>query len=528
MKTANKLIAIALIAVVSCTTLTATASAAWVKNNKGTVWQNADGSYAKSKWMTMKNGNKYYIRADGTRATGMLSMKNKTGGKDYYYFNEKGIMQTGWQSVKGSVYYFKADGKAATTMQVIGNNAYKFNAQGIWDGKVYSKDGKKDVTETVNVTELVPVAASADRSAEYGKVKKISGERPETVTINGLTYNTSANNIVIYGGEGKPGGSGTPVFPEGNDYTEVYINIANCTDDDLECLKYFSNLEKLELVTCTKEQMLDQKNVFQVGATGGFQRVSYITNLDFCYYMPKLKYVSIYNTPYLTDVSGLSVCKNLQELRFASCGMKSLDGLEKLTRIKKIYANNTRLENLDGLKNCTNLQIVDVANAYLTDISGLSNKSKLKQVDLNVNRRLTDISPLATCNNLKSVMLTDCNGIMDWSPLLNIQTLEKVSMYRASKKSNAQQIHDTLNGNGIGYGIFDSLIYDSASDGLPHNLDTINCDEYWDREKYSTDVYGTNYPCKCSYCENWRKTGGNWTGVKGAIQAQVDLGTYQE
>lgn len=293
-KTTKKFAAIAIATIMSCSALTATASATWETKDTGVVWQNADGSYAKSKWMTMKNGNKYYIKADGMRATGMLSMKNKTGGKDYYYFNEKGIMQTGWQNVKGAVYYFKADGKAATTMQVIGNNAYKFNAQGIWDGKVYSKDGKKDVTETVNVTELVPVAAPADRSAEYGKVKKISGERPETVTINGLTYNTSANNIVIYGGEGKPGGSGTPVFPEGNDYTDAYINIANCTDEDLECLKYFSNLEKLVLVTCTKEQMVDQKNVLQLDNAGGLQRVAYITNLDFCYYMPKLKYVYIY------------------------------------------------------------------------------------------------------------------------------------------------------------------------------------------------------------------------------------------
>lgn len=183
---------------------------------------------------------------------------------------------------------------------------------------------------------------------------------------------------------------------------------------------------------------------------------------------------------------------------------------------------------MDGLKNCANLQYIEVTRAYLTDITGLQNKSKLKEVTLNVNRRLTDITSLATCNNLKSVYLKDCNAIMDWSVLQDISTLEDVCMYRASKKSNAQQVHDVLKARGIGNGIFDSLIYDSASDGVPHNLDTINCDEYWDREKYSADVYGTNFPCKCSYCENWRKTSGNWTAVKGAIQSMVDLGTYQE
>lgn len=207
---------------------------------------------------------------------------------------------------------------------------------------------------------------------------------------------------------------------------------------------------------------------------------------------------------------------------------EKLEWAGKINQNKKIHAHNTRLENLDGLKNCESLQYVDVANAYLTDISGLSNKSKLKQVVLNVNRRLTDISSLSTCSSLNAVLMIDCNGIMDWSPLQNIPVLKDVAMYRASKKSNAQQVHDVLKARGIGYGIYDSLIYDSASDGVPHNLDTINCNEYWDRERYSADVYGINYPCKCSYCENWRKIGGNWTAVKGAIQAQVDLGTYQE
>lgn len=530
MKTKKKLIALAMAAVMSCTALTATASAAWVNTDKGTVWQNADGTYAKSKWITMKNGSKYYIKADGTRATGLLSMKNMTGSKDYYYFDDNGIMQTGWQNVKGAVYYFKADGKAAVTMQTIGNYSYKFNAEGIWDGNVYSKDGKKDVTSTVDVNELVPIA-STDKSAEYGKVKKIVGERPETVTINGYTYNTHANNIVFYGGEGKPGGSGTAVFPKGNYYSQFCINIAGCTDEDLECLKYFSDMESLTLVTCPEKLMTepgDRYTANHIGSQGAFQTPSMITNLDFIYYMPKLKYVYIYNAPYLSDISGLSVCKNLDTLKFSGCGIRNLDGLENLTRIKDFTAFKTRLENLDGLTNCANLQRLSISNAYLTDISGLANKTKLKYVYLDVNRRLTDISTLATCTSLQSVSFYDCNWIMDWSPLLNISTLKEVAMFRASKKSNAQQVHDTLKARGISYGIYDFLIYDTASEGLPHNYDTINCDEYWDREKFSADVYGINYPCKCSYCENWRKTSANWTGVKGAVQSMIDLGTYQE
>lgn len=522
MKKTKRLIALAMSAVMSCTALTATVNAAWVNSDKGTMWQNSDGTYAKSKWITMKSGNKYYIKSNGTRATGLLSIKNDQGGKDYYYFNDKGIMQTGWQNVNDAIYYFTADGAAATTTQIIGNYAYKFSAEGIWDGKVYSKDGKKDVTSTVDIKELVPVAL-VGREAEYGKVKKITGAKPATVTINGLKYRTDADNSIA-------GPKKIYVFPEGNYYTKSYINIANCTDADLDCLKYMSDIEILTLGTYTNEEMKDS-DTLSIIVSNNVKLITNITNLDFCYYMPNLKYVTIYNAPYLSDVSGLSVCKNLKEVKIYNCGVKSLDGMEKLTKIDTFYAFNTRLENLNGLRNCNNLRSIIVNRAYLTDISGLTNKSKLIRVELTTNRRLLDITPLATCDNLKTVSMSDCNGIMDWSTLLNIATLERVAIYRSSKKSNAQVVHDTLKSRDISYGIYDSLIYNnpkSPTAVLPHNSLTIDCNEYWDNEKFTADVYEVNYPCKCSYCENWRKTGKNWTINTQTAQAIIDLGTYKE
>lgn len=513
MKTTKRLIALAMSAVMSCTALTATVNAAWVNSDKGVMWQNADGTYAKSKWITMKNGNKYYIKSNGTRATGLLSIKNKQSGKDYYYFDEKGVMQIGWQNVKGNVYYFTVDGKAATTTQVIGDYSYKFDKNGVWDGKVYSKDGKKDVTSKVNIKELVP-AATTDRSAEYGKVKTITGKKPATVMINGLTYRTDADNYK------------KNVFPEGNNYTDNYINIANCTDADLESLKYMSNIEVLTLVTYTNTEMKNP-NAKSVTFGNNIALISNITNLDFCYYMPNLEYITIYNAPYLTDISGLSACKNLQEIKIWNCGIKNLNGLEKLTKIKKFTARSTRLENLDGLKNCINLQEVYVSLSYLTDIRGLENKTKLKKVTFNVNRRLTDISPLATCTRLETVNTQECNWVMDWSSLLQMESLKLINMRYASKNSNAKEVHDKLQAKGIQYGIYDSLIYDDSKEELPHDYMTAQLNKYWDLEKVTYNVYSNNYPCKCSYCIGLDKIG-NWLGREDVPQALKDLGTYRE
>lgn len=513
MRAKRKIIAVAMAAVMSCTTLATTASAAWVTTDKGVVWENADGTQAKSKWMTMKSGKKYYIKSDGTRAVGLLTMKNKSGGKDYYYFDDSGVMQTGWQSVKGAVYYFGKDGKAAVKATIIGNYTYKFSVEGKWDGKVYSKDGKKDVTASVDVAKLVPVQIK-----EYGKVKTVEGEKPATVTINGLTYRTDVNNTFDANGKAQP------VFPDGNKYTNSNINIAGCTDADLECLKYMSQLERLDLNPCTNEEMLlNGGDEYALTFACGCDNPAFITNLDFVYYMPNLKYVSIYNAPYLTDISGLSVCKNLESVTFVGCGIKNLDGLENVKTITNFSARYTRLESLSGLKNCKNLKMVEVMNAYLTDISGLSNKAKLTSVNLHTNRRLADIAALGTCKNLKYVTLYDCNSIMDWDSMLKLKKLKICNFVNASTKSNVKQVSETLLKNGVESVDFK---YDYGK-MAPHSIETIDVNVYWDYEMFSADIYGNGYPCTCSYCANWEKNKRGWLELTYATKSIKDLGTYK-
>ena len=54
--------------------------------------------------------NRYYIQAsDRKEATGLTQVNN-----DLYYFDEKGDMQFGWQTVANKTYYFKSNGTAAT------------------------------------------------------------------------------------------------------------------------------------------------------------------------------------------------------------------------------------------------------------------------------------------------------------------------------------------------------------------------------------------------------------------------------
>ncbi|EHJ02151.1 cell wall binding repeat-containing protein [Clostridium sp. DL-VIII] len=87
--------------------------------NKFNTWQRVDGVWKyidgtgealKNQWWFDKDsGKSYYLKEDGSMATGWLDYNN-----GWYHFNESGAMETGWISLNGNWYYLNKGG----TMQM--------------------------------------------------------------------------------------------------------------------------------------------------------------------------------------------------------------------------------------------------------------------------------------------------------------------------------------------------------------------------------------------------------------------------
>ncbi len=397
----KKLAALVLAGMMSMSTLAMTVSAdKWVAVSNGYKYQYDNGKYAKKGWLTIGK-NKYYIKQNGFRATGMVKItetENKKKVTNYYYFDEDGAMQTGWQEIDGKKYYFNSKtGRRVTNKTVkIGSYSYKFDKNGVWNGKVYDKTGKKDVTKSVDKEKLTAVKGTTATSTT-----KTPEGVPTTVTIKGKTYYTQVTNSFV-------NGKADPVYPKGDADNENgkqlrwEIDISGCTDKDLECLKYFTNLVDLTLTT------RDWTNPAK------------ITNLDFAYNMPNLKYVTIDVAPYLTNIDGLSASKKIESVYIKHTRITNLDALSGCTKLKTIMIFFSHLDNVNGLKDCNNLEHVELSWNRLTDITGFANKDKLKLLNLDCNRRLKDITPLATCKNLKKLYLNSCTGINTWDVLKNM------------------------------------------------------------------------------------------------------------
>lgn len=493
MKLTKKLaaIAMALTMTFSTTAMTMTASAdEWVAVNNGYKYQLDDGSYAKKGWLTV-DGQKYYIKSNGFRAKGMYKITetvNKKKTTNYYYFDETdGTMQTGWQEIDGKKYYFRTSNGTRVTNKkiVIGSYSYKFDKNGKWNGIVYSKDGKKNVTKKVDVDKLTSNTTKAttttSNKATTSTSKKVSGEVPKTVTINGQVLNTSATNKFV-------GTKADAIYPKGNDgsqtvtrYSRWAIDISGCTDKDLEVLKYFANVERLYLVD--------------------WENTSKVTNLDFCQYMPKLKTVYVQGAINLTDVSGLGSCKNLQKLDIELCKLTNLDGLENLKNLKDVGFVYTWLDNLDGLVNCDKLEKVEVNQGRLTDISALANKNKLTYVSLNTNRRLKDITALTKCANLEEISLCSCTSVNTWDTLKKISSLNRVSAaYNVIGKNGPDAVAEWLKTNNI------TVAYGNPNrlwDGTHPDAKESATFAKWDAKYRPSNVHGDDLTCGagCEWCK---------------------------
>jgi len=105
------------------------AKAGWKQNANG-KWKylNSNGTYSKNKWQFIK-GQWYHFDSKGIMQTGWLS----DGGKMYYLKaggSDAGRMLTGWRNIGGSTFYFKSSGETAGGFTKIGSNTFYFKKLG--------------------------------------------------------------------------------------------------------------------------------------------------------------------------------------------------------------------------------------------------------------------------------------------------------------------------------------------------------------------------------------------------------------
>lgn len=191
----------------------------WSTDNKGTYYQNDDGSYHKSGWYTVDN-KRYHFDDNGYRQTGWLLdngswylLSDKTGemltgwqqiNNNWYYLLEDGRMASqGWSNIGGAWYYFNADGSMKTGWTLDNGNWFYLGSDGTMKvGKI--NDGNSSYYLNGNAAEgvygamrtgWVNVPDDKNPEAWYyfrpGSGEVVVGDQ----IIDGKTYNFAANGL---------------------------------------------------------------------------------------------------------------------------------------------------------------------------------------------------------------------------------------------------------------------------------------------------------------------------------------------
>ncbi|WP_404827270.1 N-acetylmuramoyl-L-alanine amidase family protein, partial [Faecalibacillus intestinalis] len=102
----------------------------WKQSGNKWWYQYEDGTYPKNEFITIDN-KLYRFDQYGYMQTGWFKIN-----KEYYYAPSSGSIQEQWVKSGNNWYYVDADGKMVTGDYAINGEVNRFDANGVWLGKI--------------------------------------------------------------------------------------------------------------------------------------------------------------------------------------------------------------------------------------------------------------------------------------------------------------------------------------------------------------------------------------------------------
>jgi Leucine-rich repeat (LRR) protein len=123
------------------------------------------------------------------------------------------------------------------------------------------------------------------------------------------------------------------------------------------------------------------------------------------------------------DLSAFSHLTNLEELSLLNSPLESLNGIEKLTKLKKIrFGNLRKLTTVSELASLTNLEELWIEGSRkIQSIDAVANLINLKVLNFSDSGDIETIKPIAKLNKLERIIFSGSTNIVDGdlTPLLN-------------------------------------------------------------------------------------------------------------
>jgi len=216
-------------------------------------------------------------------------------------------------------------------------------------------------------------------------------EIPATITIKGVEYST--------------------------DLTELELWNKGLTNEDIEPLKYMTNLTSL---------ILGGNEISDISALSGVINLTelhihnnQISDISILSNLTNLTTLSIHNNS-IRDINVLNSLINLTILN-VSCNDININVLSDLTNLFALTLMGDGLSDISALSSLINLKVLSIHYSEVSDISVLSNLTDLMALELS-NNLISDINVLSDLTDLRVLGLS-CNEISDISALSGLINL---------------------------------------------------------------------------------------------------------
>ncbi len=209
-----------------------------------------------------------------------------------------------------------------------------------------------------------------------------------------------------------------------------------------------------------------------------------LTSLSGLENRPLLNSVSLNNCTQLRDLSALSTCVGLQELRIRDCPVQDLSFLEGVKALKRL-----------------NMEQISTLRSF----RGLEGHGSLQGVDAHNLPNLTDISALSSCSDLRSLTLSGCFALQDVTVVTELSRLRDLQLYGAGP-NNVDYLWDIQDKEYFSFGVSEVddwtglgaiqrysylSITDRSGRALPYIENaTVTDFELWNRYSLGNQSYG--------------------------------------
>ena len=351
-------------------------------------------------------------------------------------------------SNKRALYDIKANISEEEDVEFV-NDAGNSAIAGI-TGNALSKVARKNVSDTVT-DEFLKAALierlGADSEGEPDWTRQadvtfldLSGKYIES--LDGIQHFTNLSTLIL----------------EGNEISDItalesmssikYLDISGQNIDDLSAISGLTEMLELDI---------SDNPITSIEAVGGMTKLTKLemkeTNVDNLLpltSLTELQYLDADNVEFTeADLSCLSGCSKLKEVRLEGCGLESLEGLNvtslvtlnvcdnqiqnmtplmSAASLKTLDLSENLLETVPSLAGCTALKTMDLSGNMLLDISGIVDAVGLRELNVSACELSdSDIETLAEISTLKSLDIA-FNDIEDMSPLFNLCGLDTLNL----------------------------------------------------------------------------------------------------